>query len=463
MSGDQLTLRSPQGRVIVPYVGDHAAIADRAAQLQTTGEQTLELHRFVMSIIDGDIAVQDGISVAALQEMALTVGDGLRPLGQYLVDLATATWAYADACRIAGDLTKHMVDRVSNLQHSLATLVEEREATEGWQADARSLPEDGVASGYLIPYSVLNEEGILNAPSSAVVLDGMPKEQALRNCESRLGALQTLHDSVHRRNDEMLGDFDAAVSDWEAEADAFVRALDGILGVLADTAAEDQYQRLGDVGEVAAWVGTAADVGTLIPFPPFAAAAALVGLLATAMEVAANGGQALKARYQPGDDSIRVVEGQVVGEGEQTAVAASGFVPVVDLLRTVTRASDEQAVVAGAVETSSGAPVDGEAPARRADLPVDVGVSTDPIDAWQPEADASNPRGAYSPGHAMPTPEERAASVAPAPAPAPRDDDVEPLQYDAPERPSIADLPTTPSDDETTRVQSFEEIMDEHG
>lgn len=461
MSGDQLTARTPGDRVITEYVGDHAGMADCAAQLQQTGEETLELHQFMMSIINNEIEVQEGISIEQLRDMAMTVGDGLGPLGEYFCELATATWAYAEASRVAGDLTEHMFGRAQNLASSLATLVAEREESEGWLSSTQNLPEDGEAHGHMIPYSVLDGEGVLNTPGFATSLYGLPKEEALRKIESHLVAVQTLHESVHSRNDEQLKDFDSAVDDWEISAKAFVQALDGILGTLTDTDAENKYQQLGNVGEVAAWVGTAADVGSVIPFPPVALGAALVGVLATAVEVAANGGQALKAEFQPGEDSIRIVEGQVFGEGEQAAVASSGFIPVVDLLRKVTRAGEKTTAVAEGIDTAAGVPVEAGSEGRQAGLPVDVGVSADPINAWQQAADATNPRGSASPaGGAMPTYEERAESVAlPEPAPEPKPE-VEPLVYTPPERPSIADLPTTPAN-EPRRVKSFEEIMNE--
>ncbi|SEE83252.1 hypothetical protein [Ruania alba] len=407
---DTLTIRSPEGRVIVEFICDVDAIADRAIQLQTTGEETSELHLFVMSIIEGDIAVQDGISIGALQDMALTVGAGLGPLGEYFCELATSTWTYADACRIAGDLTKFMPDRLSNLKNSLATLVTEREHAEGWLYQAQGLDEDEKMSGggYLIPYSVLGEEGDLNTPSFAVMLDGMEKEKAVSRIETHLGSVQTLHEAVHDRNDEMLVKFDTAVSEWEAAADLYIESLDGILGTLADTDAENEYQNLGTAAEVASWVGAAADgVTVFIPVPPVVA----IGMAANAVEVGLSKEQvsrAHEAQYQPGEGSIRVVEGQHVGEQGDVAVAASGFIPMGDLAKKAYRGVHNKNLRdswADVVDAAAGSTTNAPTASRRdreADVPVDVGVSTDPIESWRDEADASNPEHEYVPNRPMP-------------------------------------------------------------
>lgn len=501
MSGDTLTVRSPGDRVIAEFLCEYESIADRAVQLQTTGEQTAELHEFVMGIINDQVEVQDGISIEALRGMALTVGDGLGPLGEYFLDLAAATHVYADACRIAGDLTKFMPERVTNLQASLAALVEERESAEGLLADANSLGEDDQAAGYLIPYSVLLEEGTLNMPSTAVILDGMPKDQAVRTIESRLEALATLHQSVHDRNDGMLVDFDTAVSAWEEDADDFINALDGILGVLKDTKAENDYQKLGTVSDAAGAVGTAGDVMTIIPVPLVSGVGMTLSLLASMVSTAAETGQWAKVQFQPGEGSVRVVEGQVAGEGGEAIVAASGFIPVTDLAKNVIPISERQEIVIDAIETASGAPTPDTDEGRGADLAVDVGVDSSPINQWQQEADATNPNTPYTPGAPMPTAAEREASQPPAPerpveqaepapklqapepyrptlddlppvpdepaaapaaepAPAP-DSDVEPLEYNPPERPTVADLPSEPQP-EREPVRSFEEIMEDH-
>lgn len=422
---DQLTVRSPGDRAIAEYLCDHALIGDCATQLQQTGEETSELHLLVMSIINNEIEVQEGISISALRDMAMTVGDGLGPLAEYFIDLATATWAYADACRVAGDLTKHMAGLLSNLTNALAVLVDEREYSEGWLTSARGLPEDGTANGYLISYT-LNEEGALNPEPGATILDGMPKEQAVRAIESHLEEIQTLHEAVHSRNDTMLIDFDSAVEEWEGEAEIFVQALDGILGVLADTAAEDDYQRLGTVGDVAAQVGSAADTAalamlTVIPFPPGAAAAATVSNLAMALEVAANGGQALKLQFQPGEGSIRVAEGQILGDTGQTGMAASGFIPVSDIVAKAVPLTEAEKLKADIGLTGvryANDAVYPEAGPRQADLPVDVAIDTSAINRWQYAADSSNPEIEYQDGAAMPSSEARAGAI-PEPAPAP--------------------------------------------
>lgn len=417
MSGDQLTLRSPGDRVITEYLCDHALIADCAVQLQQTGEQTLELHQFVMSIIADEIEVQEGISIEALRDMALTVGNGLGPLGEYFCELATATWAYADACRIAGDRTKHLFERTANLANSLEALILEREQDEGWEASTRALPEDGTAHGWMIPYSGLNEEGGLALPGSAINLEGVEKQEALQLIGAHQEDIQTLFDGVHRRNEEQLSEFDAAVEAWEIEANAFMQSLDGILGVLADTKAEDEYQQLGTVAEVASWAGTASDAVTLIPGGQ--GIGLLGGTVASAIETALNAAQgtraeeALNKQFQPGEDSIRVVEGQALGESSETAAAASGFIPMGQLLskfryKPLREAWEDvydfAAGLGQQLPTASG-------PERDPDLPVDVGVSTAPIDAWQEEADAKNPEVTYEAGQPMPSAEERRQAV----------------------------------------------------
>lgn len=415
MSGDQLAVRSPGDRAIAEYLCDHALLGDRAMQLQQTGEETQELHRFVTAIIANDVEVQDGLSIEALRDMALTVGDGLGQLGDYFVKLGTAAWSYADACRIAGDRTKHMFERRNNLEASLATLVDEREQAEGWLTDARSLPEDGTANGYLIRYTVLNEECLLNPDPSATVLDGMPKEQAVRTIESHLEALQTLQDSVHRRNDEMLIGFDSAVEEWEGEGEAFVRSLQGILGVLADTRAENNYQRVGDIGEVASWAGTGFDVILLIPGGQAVGVAG--GKVVDIVEGGAAGAQVLMVGSGSRDGTIRTAQGQF--SEEVLAAGESGLGAPTDhmLKKAGLRAAWRELTtavngVATKGVTAVGATID---PGRAPELPEDIPIGTDPIASWQQAADESNPDIAYVPNQPMPTSDERAQSVPGAP------------------------------------------------
>lgn len=419
MSGDQLTVRSPGDRAIAEYLCDYALLGDRAMQLQQTGEETQELHEFVTAIISGDIEVQEGISIDALREMALTVGHGLGPLGDYFVKLGTVAWSYADACRIAGDRTKHMFGRRNNLDASLATLVSEREQAEGWLTDARSLPEDGTASGYLIRYTVLNEEGLLNPEPIATVLDGMPKEQAVRTIESQLEALQTLQDSVHNRNDEMLIAFDSAVEEWEGDGEAFVRSLNGILGVLADTRAENDYQRVGDLGEVASWTGVGFDIILLIPGGQ--ALGVTGGKVAGLVEDGATAGQLLMLGSGSRDGTIRTAEGQFSDEALGVSNGKTGTPTDAVLKKAGLRSAWRELITA--VNGAAGKGLDavdasidrGRAP----DLPEDIAVDSSSISEWQEAADASNPEVAYTPDSAMPTSEERAQTVPGAPVPIP--------------------------------------------
>ncbi|MCH1882078.1 hypothetical protein [Agrococcus sp. ARC_14] len=412
MSGDQLTIRTPGDRVIVEYLCDSALIGESAAQLQQTGEETRELHRFMTSIIAGQIDVQDGISIDALRDMALTVGDGLGPLGEYFCELATAAWAYADACRVAGDLTKHLFERTGNLSNSLQALVTEREQDEGWASSVRALPEDGTASGgSMIAYSVLNEEGALNDEPNSIALDGLPRDEALRKIESHQASIQTLHDNVHRRNDEHLAAWDAAVEAWETEANAFVRALDGILGVLADTRAENNYQRVGTLGDAASWAGLGFDIVVLIPGGQAIGVAG--GKVVSVVEDGAEAGQLIMLGSGSRDGTIRTAEGQLAGEA-LSAGEGQRQAPIDSMLKKAgLRSAWRELItaVSGGATKGLGVVEDGIDPGRAPKLPEDIQLDTEPIAEWQPRADATNPEVEVTPNRPMPTSEERAKAT----------------------------------------------------
>lgn len=421
MGGSTLTLLSPQGRPIIEFISDPQAIADSALQLQNTGEQARELDLFAQAIIEGRIEVQDGISIDALAEMVRGIGASLRPLADYFCELAERTWEYAEACQAAGNLTSHMPERVENLNASLQQIVLEEENNTDAELRTRDLDEDDEASGYLIPYTVLNEEGAL-AAAGAFALDGKKRDDAMRTIESHAGSLATMKENIHARNEDMLADYDAAYDDWQEAADAYIAGLDGILGILEHTEAEEAYVRLGTVADVAGGVGAAADAATLalVPFPPFAAAAATVGIMASALEGAAEGGQAIKVA-EGTDGHIRVAEGQVLGEGQDAViVTATGLVPMGDIARKAGRAVDGQEVPE-LNDTPVGVGGDGqqrgsvdEAHAdRQPDLPVDIAVAGDdgrlsgdpaaPIAGWVPDAEETNPESvSVVPGRGLP-------------------------------------------------------------
>lgn len=398
MSGDQLTIHTPAGRVIGEVVSDYETIAENAAQLQTTGEETLELHRFVMSILQGEIEVQDGISIEALQQMALTVGGSLEPLGEYFCNVAEAAWIYHEACKEAVNATKHMKGREDNLQQSLLTLVTLREDTELLDQQTYTLADDDTASGTLTSYTVLNTEGQLNETPVQLSLNGKKRDDALRFIQSNLTSLQTMQDMVHSRQEGQLADFDTAYEEWEDAAGIFADSLDGVLGVLKDTDAENAFQRDGSFADALGTVGGVADMASAIPG---------VGLVAAALGVATS---LLEAGYQihqanrlhgEGDKSIRVAEGQVRKEYGDAGVAVLGLIPFVDFARLYgknqPKASDVETPEAPAPNGHTVRPESDAPDERRPDLPVDVGVDTSPIDGWAGDAEETNPDYDYRP------------------------------------------------------------------
>ncbi|MGO1514406.1 MAG: hypothetical protein ACTHW6_04255 [Agrococcus casei] len=398
MSGDQLTIHTPAGRVIAEPVSDYEAIAENAAQLQATGEETIELDRFVLSIINGEIEVQEGISIDALQQMALTVGDSLGPLGEYFCKVAEAAWIYHEACSTAVDATKHLKGRQDNLQQSLLTLVNQREDAELLKQQTYTLPDDDTASGTLTSYTVLDTEGMLNATPVTSSLAGKKRDDAMRAIESNLTGLATMHEMVHARQDRQLEAFDTAYEEWEVAAGVFADSLDGVLGVLKDTDAENAFQRDGSFADALGTVGGVADMASAIPG---------VGLVAAALGVATS---LLEAGYQihqanrlhgEGDKSIRVAEGQVRKEYGDAGVAVLGLIPFVDFARLYgknqPKASDVETPEAPAPNGHTVRPESDAPDERRPDLPVDVGVDTSPIDGWAGDAEETNPDYDYSP------------------------------------------------------------------
>ena len=399
MSGDQLTIHTPAGRVIGEVASDYESIVENAFQLQTTGEETLELHRFVTSILQGEIEVQEGISIDALEQMALTVGDSLGPLGEYFCSVAEAAWVYHEACRTAVDATKHMKGREDNLQQSLLTLVTERDDAELLQQQTYTLSDDDTASGTVTSYTVLNTEGLLNENPVQQSLSGKKREDALRFIESNLTSLQTMQDMVHSRQERQLKDFDAAYEDWEVAAGVFADSLDGVLGVLQDTDAENAFQRDGSFADALGTVGGIADIASVVPG---------VGLIAAAVGIATS---LLEAGYQisqanrlhgDGDKSIRVAEGQVRKEYGDAGVALLGLIPFADFARLYGKnqptGTDVEAPDGSLPPGHDGVRPDSDVPEeRRPDLPVDLGVDTSPIDGWAGDAEETNPEYEYDP------------------------------------------------------------------
>lgn len=414
MSGDYLTLESPAGRLIAKPVTDYEAIAEHAAQLQTTGEETIELHRFVTSILMGEIEVQKGISIHALQQMALTVGDSLGPLGEYFCNLAEAAWIYHEACRTAFDATKHLKGRQDNLQQSLLTLVNQREDTELLQQQTYTLADDDTAAGTLTSYTVLNTEGLLNESPVKLSLSGKKRDDALRFIESNLELLQTMQDKVHARQEQQLKDFDTAYEEWEGAAQVFADSLDGILGVLKDTDAENAFQRDGSIADFLGNTGGIADMATAIPGVGFLAA--VVGVAASLLEAGYQISQANRLQGEGGKE-IRVAEGQVRNEYGEAGAALLGLIPFADFVRLYGKNQPGP----GDVEAPDG-PLppgqesrgpDSEAPdERRPDLPVDLGVDTSPIDGWAGDAEETNPEYEYDPNEPIEgVPDEPAVKI----------------------------------------------------
>ncbi|MGO3136119.1 MAG: hypothetical protein ACTIJ7_08190, partial [Agrococcus casei] len=193
-------------------------------------------------------------------------------------------------------------------------------------------------------------------------------------------------------------DFDTAYEEWEDAAGIFADSLDGILGVLQDTDAENAFQRDGSFTDALGTVGGIADMVSPVP---------VVGWIAGALGIAIS---LLEAGYQvrqanrlhgEGDKSIRVAEGQVRKEYGDAGLSILGLIPFVDFVRLARKnkpddidveTPDAPAPTAGEERPESDAPDE-----RRPDLPVDVGVDTSPIDGWAGDAEETNPDYDYSP------------------------------------------------------------------
>ena len=435
MSGDYLTLESPAGRLIADPVTDYEAIAEHAAQLQATGEETIELHRFVTSILMGEIEVQKGISIHALQQMALTVGDSLGPLGEYFCNLAEAAWIYHEACRTAFDATKHLKGRQDNLQQSLLTLVNQRDDTELLQQQTYTLADDDTATGTLTSYTVLNTEGLLNDSPVELSLSGKKRDDALRFIESNLESLKTMQENVHTRQEQQLKDFDAAYEEWEVAAGVFADSLDGILGVLKDTDAENAFQRDGSIANFLGNTGSVADVATVIPGAGFVAA--IVGVAASLLEAGYQISQANRLQGE-GDKEIRVAEGQVRKEYGDAGASLLGLIPFADFVRLYGKSqptptdveSPDGSLPPGQQVSNPDSDVPDE---RRPDLPVDVGVDTSPIDGWAGDAEETNPDYEYDPNEPIEgVPDEPAVKIPEAEKPGSNGEPVQIPEQDGP-------------------------------
>ncbi|WP_293697368.1 hypothetical protein [uncultured Agrococcus sp.] len=401
MSGDSLTLTTSGGHHISEFVSDYEAIGQSAVQLQQTGEETLELHRFCGSIITDQVDVQDGISIEALRQMALTVGDSLDPLGRYFCNLAEAAWKYADACRIAGDATKHMKERQDNLVQSLSIIVNERASAEIIEQTTRGLDEDLTAHGELVRYSVLDTEGNLNETPNRVVLDGKKRDDALRFIETHLSGLETMQENIHARQDTQLRDFEAAHQDWESAAATFADELDGILGVLEDTDAENRVQRDGSIADFFGTLGAVSDVATVIPGLGLGGLA--IGLIASLLEAGYQIKQANEL-YAENGDSVRVAEQQVSNQYGEAGMALLGLIPFADFVRKFGKSNADPDVELPDDDVDARNPQggdrspDSDAPEeRKPDLPVDIGVDDAPIHRWVEDAEETNPDAEFDP------------------------------------------------------------------
>lgn len=454
MSGDQLTIHTPAGRVIAEPVSDYEAIAENAAQLQATGEETIELHRFVMSIISDEIEVQEGISIDALQQMALTVGDSLGPLGEYFCNVAEAAWIYHEACSTAVDATKHLKGRQDNLQQSLLTLVNQREDTELLKQQTYTLADDDTASGTLTSYTVLDTEGLLNASPVTSSLSGKKRDDAMRAIESNLSGLATMQEMVHSRQERQLEAFDTAYEEWETAAGVFADSLDGVLGILKDTDAENAFQRDGSFADALGTVSGVADMATVIPGLGLIGAA--VGIATSLLEAGYQIHQVNRLHGEDGD-SIRVAEGQVRKEYGDAGIALLGLIPFADFVKLYGKSQPDPGDLDSPEAVSPGEQgemrPESEVPdERRPELPVDLGVDTSPIDEWAEDAESTNPEYEYSPYEPIEgVPDEPAVQIPVAEEPG---SNGEPIQLPEHEAPIEVEVEGSDSgDDEGTDIE----------